>query len=29
MKVQRQVRANRALETLLGEAVRQSTQIET
>jgi hypothetical protein len=29
MKVQRRVQAYRALDTLLGEAVRQSTQIET
>jgi hypothetical protein len=29
MKMQRQVRAYRALDTLIGEAVRQSTQIET
>jgi hypothetical protein len=29
IKMQRQVRAYRALDTLIGEAVRQSTQIET
>jgi hypothetical protein len=29
MKMQRQVRAYRALDTLIGEAVRHSTQIET
>jgi hypothetical protein len=28
LKMQRQVRAYRALDTLIGEAVRQSTQVE-